>query len=135
VARTRDHSTVQSLLEAGALEPAQVQGHPRRSELLSALGSPSELLRLDAAARPWPLHAGDVFLLCTDGLWDYVDDDELCAGLQTATHPRAWLAWLEKRVLRNAARRGAAGHDNFSGVSVWVHAPADTPQPTFSKHP
>jgi len=118
--RTRDHSVVQSMADAGLLQPEQMRTHPRRSELLSALGSEPEHLHLGAAPEACALQAGDVFLLCTDGLWEYVDDDELCATLADAAHPQAWLATLEQCVLRNAAAAGKARHDNFSGVSVWI---------------
>ena len=118
--RTRDHSVVQSLVDSGMLEPSQMRTHPHRSELLSALGSPPHQLTISAEAQPNPLRAGDVFLLCTDGLWEFVDDDELCASLAQADSPQRWLADLEQHVLRNAAAAAKPGHDNFSGVTVWV---------------
>src|SRR5690606_15916928 len=40
--RTRDHSLVQSLVDSGMLRPDEVRGHPKRSELRSALGIASE---------------------------------------------------------------------------------------------
>lgn len=124
LAHTRDHSVVQSLVDAGLLGPDQMRTHPRRSELLSALGSPPEHLHVTAAARPWRLQAGDVFLLCTDGLWEYVNEAEMCASLDRAAHPQAWLAGLEQLVLRHAAEQGQTRHDNFSAISIWVGSPA-----------
>ncbi|QHJ00973.1 SpoIIE family protein phosphatase [Xylophilus rhododendri] len=118
--RTSDHSVVQSMVDAGVLQPEQARTHARRSELLSALGSAPEHLHLSAAPAPCPLLPGDVFLMCTDGLWEYVDDAELCRTLQAAEHPQAWLAELEQSVLRNAAAMNKPGHDNFSGISVWI---------------
>lgn len=116
---TRDHSVVQAMVDAGLLMPEQLRTHPRRSELQSALGCrPEELLV--TAADPWPLKAGDVFLLCSDGLWEYVDDTELCASLGHATDAKDWLAHLEELVLQHAAASGKTGHDNFSGIAVWV---------------
>ena len=126
---TRDHSVVQSLVDAGMLEPDQMRTHPRRSELLSALGSPPQHLHLSAEPKPWALRRGDVFLMCTDGLWEYVDDTELCESLRQADDPQQWLVSLEQRVLRNAATAGKPGHDNFSGITVWIgnDPAADTP--------
>lgn len=122
--RTHDHTIVQSMVDAGVLAPDQMRSHPRRSELLSALGSAPEHLHLSAAPEPCRLRAGDAFLLCTDGLWEYVEDAELCDTLAHAAHPQAWLADLEQRVLRHAAARGKPGHDNFSGIAVWIGAAA-----------
>lgn len=124
LAHTRDHSLVQTLVEAGLLAPDQVRTHPRRSELHSALGTEADVLKVTAASRPWALRAGDTFLLCTDGLWEYVDEAELCSSLARASTPADWLARLEELVLRNAARAGKASHDNFSAVAVWIGRPA-----------
>lgn len=120
--RTRDHSVVQSLVDAGVLQPDQMRTHPRRSELLSALGSPVEHLHLSTEPEPCLLYAGDVFLLCTDGLWEYVDESDMCESLTQAADAQGWLAELEQRVLRSAAAAGKPRHDNFSGLAVWVGA-------------
>lgn len=119
LAHTRDHSVVQSLVDAGVLAPEQMRTHPQRSELQSALGSRPEHLLVSTASRPWTLRPGDVFLLCTDGLWELVDEAEMSASLDRAANPAAWLAQLEQLVLRHAAEQGKTGHDNFSGIAVW----------------
>ena len=124
LAHTRDHSLVQSLVEAGLLTPEEMRTHPRRSELHSALGTEAEDLCITTVTRPWPLVAGDVFLLCTDGLWEYVEDDQMCASLDEARDPSHWLTTLEQMVLRNAQAARKPGHDNFSGVAVWVGQPS-----------
>ncbi|MBC7938756.1 MAG: serine/threonine-protein phosphatase [Chitinophagaceae bacterium] len=119
---TRDHSVVQSMVDAGLLMPEQIRTHPRRSELLSALGSAPEDLLVTTAAQPWPLQPRDVFLLCTDGLWELVNEAEMCASLSQSADPQAWLARLEELVLLRAAEAGKNDHDNFSGIAVWVGA-------------
>lgn len=123
VSHTRDHSVVQLMADAGLLMPEQMRSHPRRSELQSALGSAPEDLLVSTVARPWSLKPRDVFLLCTDGLWEYVDEAEMCASLSRATDPGAWLAKLEELVLLHAAESGKTGHDNFSGIAVWIGEP------------
>ena len=120
ISHTRDHSAVQAMVDAGLLMPEQMRKHPRRSELHSALGSRPEDLLVSTAARPWHLQAHDVFLLCTDGLWEYVDEAEMCASLSRAVHPQAWLTQLEELVLLHAAEGGRTRHDNFSGIAVWI---------------
>lgn len=125
LAHTRDHSTVQSLVEAGLLSPEQLRSHPKRSELLSALGLPSDSLKVSTASRGWVLQPGDVFLLCTDGLWELVDEAEMCASLSRARSPGDWLARLERAVLDHAQAAGKKRHDNFSGIALWVGEPQD----------
>lgn len=119
LAHTRDHSMVQSLVDAGMLRDDQVRNHPQRSELLSALGSPPEQLLVTTAAKPWSLRPGDIFLLCTDGLWEYVNEVEMCASLVRSQNPQAWVSALEALVLKRAAAQNKANHDNFSAISVW----------------
>ena len=117
-ARTRDHSLVQSLVDGGMLAPEDMRSHPQRSELLSALGVGEEDLTISVSPQPWGVEPGDVFLLCTDGLWEYVDDAQLEGALAAAASPLAWLHVLEKSVLHGAAHKPR--HDNFTALAVWV---------------
>lgn len=55
------------------------------------------------------------------------DDAELRGTLAVALHPQAWLAELERCVLRHAAGRRRPRHDNFSALSVWIGAAATRP--------
>lgn len=116
--RTRDHSVVQSLVDGGLLTEDKMRSHPQRSELLSALGVGSEDLQVSTSAQPWGLEPGDVFLLCTDGLWEYVDDGPMEDALAAAANPQAWLQDLERRVLQGASHKPR--HDNFSALTAWV---------------
>jgi len=119
LSRTRDHSVVQSLLDAGLLSGGDVNKHPRRSELSSALGVAPELFEV-ASDSGGPIEAGDVFLLCTDGLWEYVDEATLEATLGAATDPQGWLDTLGQRVMAAAAHKSS--HDNFSALTIWARA-------------
>lgn len=124
LAHTRDHSLVQSLVEAGLLRPDQTRSHPRRSELQSALGTEPDHFQLSTASRPWSLRSGDVFMLCTDGLWEFINEAEMCASLNRSRDPASWLNQLEQLVLHHAAAAGKTEHDNFSAITVWVGEPA-----------
>ena len=83
-ARTHDHSLVQSLVDGGMLAPDRMRSHPQRSELLSALGVAPADLQVGVCDEGWALAAGDVFLLCTDGVWEYVDDAPMEQALALA---------------------------------------------------
>lgn len=121
--RTRDHSVVQSLVDAGMLTPEHLAEHPQRSELRSALGVAPEVLEVAAADGQQAVEPGDVFLLCTDGLWEYVGDAALEATLREAGDARAWLDALADGV--RLATRGKANHDNFTALAVWADAGPD----------
>ena len=120
VSHSQDHSVVQGLVDAGLLAPDQMRSHPQRSELYSALGTAPEDLCVTISPQPWALAAGDVFLLCTDGLWEYIDDDAMTASLAQSASATTWLAQLEQQVLANARAAGKVRHDNFSAVAVWI---------------
>jgi len=119
VAQTRDHSMVQGLIDAGVLGPEQARTHPKRSELQSALGTAPEHLLVSTVEAPCRLAPGDAFLLCTDGLWEFVDEAEMTDALDGAQNAQEWLTRLEALVLEHAHARGAVAHDNFSAIGVW----------------
>ncbi|MFY9512981.1 MAG: serine/threonine-protein phosphatase, partial [Rubrivivax sp.] len=116
--RTRDHSLVQSLVDAGMLADADVRSHPKRSELRSALGLGDDILEVSHGDGRGAVAAGDVFLLCTDGLWEYIEDAVLERLLAAAATPRAWLDALAAEVLAAAAHK--TSHDNFTALAVWA---------------
>ena len=117
-ARTRDHSLVQALVDAGVLTEQQMQGHPKRSELRSALGIPPEQLEVTGSNGEDAVQAGDVFMLCTDGLWEYIADDVLERTLATASTPRDWLDALSAEVVAAAGHK--TSHDNYTALVVWT---------------
>lgn len=75
---TTDHSRVQELIASGQLRREQAEQHPEANVITRALGV-SETLELDRC--PVPVENGDTFLLCSDGLSRYVNDDEIAAAL------------------------------------------------------
>jgi PPM family protein phosphatase len=75
LARTRDHSKVQTLVALGLLQPGEEENHPERNKVLNCLGSPFE--PTIEIATPIRLAAGDRVILCSDGLWSGVQEAEL----------------------------------------------------------
>lgn len=73
---TRDHSYVGRLVESGIVRAEDAEKHPQRHILTAALGAGREL-SVDSAQRSVALLEGDDLLLCTDGLWSVVTEDEL----------------------------------------------------------
>jgi PPM family protein phosphatase len=112
---SRDHTLVARLVEQGILTPEQAKYHPQRNVIRQAVGvaDPSEPLEPDIET--FPLQAGDLYLLCSDGLTDMVDDAEIEAVLREEPPTRA--AWrLVDRALANG------GRDNITVVLVRVVA-------------
>lgn len=73
---TRDHCYVTSLVEAGLVSAADAETHPDRHVLTGALGA-DDPLEIECPETPVALLRGDVLILCTDGLWNLVSDQEL----------------------------------------------------------
>ncbi len=78
---TRDHSYVGRLVEAGMISREEAETHPQRNILTAAVGTNPELI-MDSPGRSEPLHAKDVLLLCSDGLWGVVHDAEILAAVE-----------------------------------------------------
>lgn len=118
--QTADHSMVQGLVDAKLLAPHDVRDHPQRNVLLDALGTNDEL-RI-AVVEPFAIADGDVFLVCTDGLWGYIDEMSMIDVIGHAADAAAWLAMLRERVRRVAP----CGADNLTAIAVWVGEPHQT---------
>ncbi len=110
--RTRDHSVLQSMIDAGYITEDAVRTNPRRNALVSALGDPTAFAH--AMPSDLAIEPGDAFLLCSDGLWDYIEDAEMAAMLAQAPSVEAWMRALEETVLARAGTH----HDNYSAVAV-----------------
>ena len=103
---THDHSYVSRLVESGVIRAEEAEHHPQRNILTAALGVGSELTT-DSPAAPLNLQAGDVLLLCTDGLWGLVSDQELHDAIVSKTPAEACV-----QLVKLARQRG--GPDNIT---------------------
>ena len=71
---TSDHSRVAEMVRKGLLTPERAAEHPDRSQLLRAVGL-EPVVQVDVVKAA--TEAGDIFVLCSDGLWDMVTSDEI----------------------------------------------------------
>ncbi|MBB5198910.1 PP2C family protein-serine/threonine phosphatase [Glaciimonas immobilis] len=78
--RTRDHSRIEMLIALGKADPAKRATHPDRNKLFNCLGA-DQVPKVELS-RPVSLQAGDVMLLCSDGLWSMLPDHELVKFFQ-----------------------------------------------------
>jgi PPM family protein phosphatase len=108
---TKDHSLVEELRRQGRLTDEQAEEHPQRSIITRALG-PEPRVNVDTMT--FPARAGDVFLLCSDGLTTMVSDEEIRDILVGARSLRNAVNRLVE-----AANRGG-GRDNITAVAFRV---------------
>ena len=109
---TADHSVTSRKFLGGEITYMDVYHDDDRSRLLRVLGK--EPCRPEAGQGSVSL--GDAFLLCSDGFWEYVYNEEMQADLCKARTPEEW---AESMLLRHI-RRTPPGNDNFSLITVFV---------------
>ncbi len=73
---THDHSYVGRLVESGIIRAEEAESHPQRHILTAALGAGNNVIP-DAPEQPVSLQSGNVLVLCTDGLWGLLTDQEI----------------------------------------------------------
>lgn len=117
---TDDHSLVETLVREGRLTPEEAAVHPQRNVLTRALGV-EPIVQVDA----WVVAPcdGDRFLLCSDGLFNEVSDDQIAELLRTATDPVAAALLLANRA------DDSGGRDNITAVVLDVSGAGRSPSP------
>ena len=107
---TRDHSIVQEMVEKGQLTPEEAKYHPRKHLITRAVGVDS---RVSCDLQVTDLPSGAQLLLCSDGLTNMLDQDELLPILKDADDA----ASIPERLIESAKQAG--GHDNITaGVMI-----------------
>ncbi|HEY8030314.1 MAG TPA: Stp1/IreP family PP2C-type Ser/Thr phosphatase [Gaiellaceae bacterium] len=109
---TQDHSLVNELLKTGKLSPEEAETHPQRSVITRAVGTDPDV---DVDSFVVETQDGDVFLICSDGLTDMVDDEHI---LETVEKHRGNLERMTKQLV-SAANHGG-GEDNITVVAFSI---------------
>ncbi|HMN79014.1 MAG TPA: serine/threonine-protein phosphatase [Burkholderiaceae bacterium] len=121
LARTRDHSKVQTLISLGLLKPGEEEQHPERNKVLNCLGSPFE--PTIEISTPVTLQAGDRLLLCSDGLWSGVPEAQLASGLCQDVVSRS----VPELVQRAVATNGRLADNTTALALAWEGDSEGTP--------
>jgi serine/threonine protein phosphatase PrpC len=97
--QSRDHTVVQDLVTAGQLSPAEARNAPGRNVITRAIGIGDDP---ELEIRDGALRAGDVFVLCSDGLTAHVEDGEILEQVISAPAQQACDALIELTLSRGA---------------------------------
>jgi PPM family protein phosphatase len=109
---TEDHSLVNELMKSGKLSPEEAEAHPQRSVITRALGTDPDV---DVDTFTIAAQAGDVFLLCSDGLTDMLGENEI---LGLVEQNRSDIDGALKALVKAANRSG--GEDNITVVAFTI---------------
>jgi protein phosphatase len=121
---TDDHSLVAELVRSGKLSPEEAGVHPQRSVITRVLGTDPDV---DVDTFEVEARAGDVFMICSDGLTSMVDDQAI---LDVVERGRASLD-RTARALVDAANRGG-GEDNITVIVFEIGGDAETVETTVA---
>jgi len=105
---TEDHTYVQQLVNSGDITAEEAAVHPQRNVLTNAMGTKADL-RIDTGKFKFNFENNDRLLLCSDGLYDYLNDQELKDILNHNALKNA-----AEYMIQQAKARG--GHDNITVV-------------------
>ena len=108
---TRDHSLVMRMIELGQLTAEEAQIHPQRNVLYRALGQ-GDPFAPDVSTSPLP--DSGYILLCSDGLWGVVGEDEIVRLISKAPNPH-----IASQLLVDAANTNG-GPDNISAILIRI---------------
>ena len=110
IAKSVDHSIVQLWLQAGLIDEATARVHPRRNQITNCLGGVEDMFEIELG-KPVELEPGDVVLLCSDGFWSPLNDEEM-AKLSSVPS----LADRLEELIDLAVYRDAVRADNTTAV-------------------
>jgi serine/threonine protein phosphatase PrpC len=96
------------LMEDGVISREDIYTHPKRNQIYRCLGEHASV-EVDTFVRT--LQADDVLVLCSDGLWEMVHDDEMESIVASSN---AYPSQLSKMLIQAALMRGGA--DNISVI-------------------
>ena len=107
---TKDHSLIQELIDRGLYTPEEAVKNTPKNLVTRALGIEADV-KVDIGEQP--VLPGDIFLLCSDGLNDMVDDEEIHLTLSKYS---ANLVQAAEELIRLANAKG--GKDNTSVILI-----------------
>ncbi len=113
VFQTRDHSLPQYLADSGEITADQIRFHEDRNRLLKVFDS-NDISSFTMLGKIIEVNQNDAFLLCSDGFWDYVHENEMAKDLEISTSPERWLSSMEERLLKRVEGK----HDNYTALAV-----------------
>ena len=122
--RTLDHSVLQLMVERGLVKPEEMGTHPDQGSLLQALGGDDFV---EPAIAHSDVTAEDAFLLCSDGFWERMPQEEMAALLFPKDVNQSPVSALDHAITRALERNGPRGDNVTVALALPATAPALSP--------
>lgn len=116
---TLDHSVPQLLVATGEITEGEIRNHPDRNKLLRVLGVEWETPRYTISPKPAAIKRGDGFLLCSDGFWEYLLEDEMLNLFKKGPDAQTWLNRM-KELVEKRGKDAKEYADNFSAIAIRI---------------
>jgi|AGTN01.3.fsa_nt_gi Serine/threonine protein phosphatase len=113
--QTIDHSVSQAAVFSGEIDASQIRYHEDRNRLLRALGIEGKT-QADIFIPQDRVRRGDAFLLCTDGFWEYIWEQEMALDLTKSADAEQWISNMFARI----GKRIDGGNDNLSAIAIMI---------------
>lgn len=116
IRQSEDHSVSAAMAKIGEIGYEDIRFDENRNKLLKVIGN-DEKIKIKAVDPSIRLEPGDAFLLCSDGFWEYVFEQEMEIDLSKSETPAEWISYMAKRIL---LRTENVNNDNFTAICVMV---------------
>lgn len=112
---SQDHSLVMQKVLKGELQADEIRSHPKRNIITSALGSQLPK-QIDTRKIDFPFIPQDGILLCSDGFWELILEDEMLELLSISETTKQWVSEMERLV----SNRQSSRSDNYTCLAAMV---------------
>jgi PPM family protein phosphatase len=113
--QSKDHSIPQLLVSDGEISAADIRHHPDRNRLHRVLGDSHLQIKARLSPQPQRIETGDVFLLCSDGFWEWVTEQQMMTALTNSSSSQQWLDNMETHLLAQLTDK----FDNYSAIAIF----------------
>lgn len=113
--RTLDHSIPQMLVLTKEIKESEIRHHPDRSLLLRVMGTEWDEPKYEVG-KPVALKKCQALLLCSDGFWELITEDEMCRTLKNSKTPLEWINAMTQIIQKNGE---GTDMDNYTCIAVF----------------
>ena len=111
---TDDHSAAFLQFEKGDITYDDIRRSPKQNELLKTISTKKRLA--PDISEITEVYQDDAFLLCSDGFWEFVTEDDIEEALMNAASPKEWLESMLEVLHKNETEN----NDNYSAIAIMI---------------